>query len=69
MSNMNSNVFWFSNFFTGRLVGGRCICSVVGWSVVSSWLVGWWGSVVSGQLVGGFNETRTSSTSDNKIDH
>ena len=51
-SNMNLNFFWSSNFLLigGRLVGGRCIQSVVGWSAGR-------GSVVGGRLVGGFKET------------
>ena len=58
-SNMSSDFFWSSNFL---LVAGRCVCSVVGWSVVGGrwsvvgWSVGRW-SVVGGQLVGGFKET------------
>ena len=51
-SNMNLNFFRSSNFLLvgGRLVGGRCIQSVVGWSAGR-------GSVVGGRLVGGFKET------------
>ena len=70
MPNMNSDFFGSSNFllFGGQLLGGRCICLVVGafvrWSVarclVVSWSVGRW-SVVGGLLVGCFKETRAMS--------
>ena len=53
---MNSNFFCSSNLLVGgRLVGGRRICSVVGWSVGRL-------SEVGGQLVGGFKETLESLT-------
>ena len=75
MPNMNSDFFGSSNFllFGGQLLGGRCICLVVGclvvgafvrwsvaWCLVVSWSVGRW-SVVGGLLVGCFKETRAMS--------
>ena len=65
MSNMNSNFFWPSNFLLvgGWLVGGWCIWSVVGWLVVSGWLVDWYVDGEGGSLVSGFKETPLYVTS------
>ena len=62
MSNMNLIFFWFSNFLLvgGRLGGGPCIWSVVGWSVIGGrWSVG--------RLVGGFKETLFKSMKTRKL--